>query len=224
MKVVFLKDVEGSGRVGEIKNVADGYARNFLLPRGLAAPATADAIKKGEARAAAEARRQAQLDEEAQTLAEKLSGAAIALTVKAGRRGRLFGSVTQADIAEEAMKLLGRDLDRHQVLLAEPIKQVGSYEITLQLTRNVQATLPLEVIPEGGPTEEQAEAEQEAAAQEETEATEEAEEATQAEQEETEATEEAEEATQAEQEETEATEEAEEATQAEQEEAAEEEK
>jgi large subunit ribosomal protein L9 len=194
VKVVFLKDVEGSGRVGEIKNVADGYARNFLLPRGLAAPATADAIKKGEARAAAEARRQALLDEGAQALAEKLAGAAIALTVKAGRRGRLFGSVTQADIAEEVTKLLGQELDRHQVLLAEPIKQVGSYEITLQLTRNVQATVPLELIPEGGPIEEMAEAEQEAeveavereevTAQEEAEATEEAEEATQAEHEE----------------------------------------
>jgi len=153
VKVVFLQDVEGSGRVGEIKNVADGYARNFLLPRGLAAPATADAIKRGEARAAAEARSQAQLDEQAQALAEKLAGSAITIVAKAGRKGRLFGSVTQADIAQEITNILGQEVDRHQVLLAEPIKEVGTHEFTLQLTRNVQPTISLEVLAEGEPAE-----------------------------------------------------------------------
>jgi large subunit ribosomal protein L9 len=153
VKVVFLQDVEGSGRVGEIKNVADGYARNFLLPRGLAAPATADAIRKGEARAAKEARRQAELDEQAQALAEKLASAPITIVAKAGRRGRLFGSVTQADIAQEVTNLLGQEVDRHQVLLAEPIKEVGSHEVVIQLTRNVQQAVSLEVQAEGGPAE-----------------------------------------------------------------------
>jgi large subunit ribosomal protein L9 len=157
VKVVFLQDVEGSGRVGEIKNVADGYARNFLLPRGLAAPATAAAIKKAEARAAAEARSQAQLDEQAQALAEKLAGSAITIVAKAGRKGRLFGSVTQADIAQEITNILGQEVDRHQVLLAEPIKEVGTHEFTLQLTRNVQPTVSVEVIAEGEPAEAQAE-------------------------------------------------------------------
>jgi len=163
VKVVFLNDVEGSGRVGEIKNVADGYARNFLLPQGLAAPATADAIKRAEAKAAAEARRQATLDEQAQALAEKLAGSAIIIVAKAGRRGRLFGSVTQADIAQEITNILGQEVDRHQVLLAEPIKEVGTHEFALQLTRNVQPTISLEVLAEGGPVEgEPAEAETEA--------------------------------------------------------------
>jgi large subunit ribosomal protein L9 len=161
VKVVFLNDVEGSGRVGEIKNVADGYARNFLLPQGLAAPATADAIKKGEARAAAEARRQATLDEQAQALAEKLAGSAIIIVAKAGRRGRLFGSVTQADIAQEITNILGQEVDRHQVLLAEPIKEVGTHEFALQLTRNVQPTVSVEVLAEGEPAEAEAEAEAE---------------------------------------------------------------
>ena len=161
MKVVFLQDVEGSGRVGEIKNVADGYARNFLLPRGLAAPATADAIKKAEARAAAEARRQATLDEQAKTLAEKLAGVAITIVAKAGSKGRLFGSVTQADIAQEVTNLLGQEVDRHQVLLAEPIKEVGTHEFALQLTRNVQPTVSVEVIAEGEPAEAQVETEAE---------------------------------------------------------------
>jgi large subunit ribosomal protein L9 len=174
VKVVFLQDVEGSGRVGEIKNVADGYARNFLLPRGLAAPATADAIRRGEARAAAEARSQAQLDEQAQALAEKLAGSAITIVAKAGRKGRLFGSVTQADIAQEITNLLGQEVDRHQVLLAEPIKEVGTHEFTLQLTRNVQPTISLEVLAEGGPVEgEPAEAQAEAETKEVAEQTEE---------------------------------------------------
>ena len=160
MKVVFLQDIEGSGRVGEIKNVADGYARNFLLPRGLAAPATAAAIKKAEARAAAEARSQAQLDEQAQALAEKLAGSAITIVAKAGRKGRLFGSVTQADIAQEITNILGQEVDRHQVLLAEPIKEIGSHEVVIQLTRNVQPTISLEVLAEGGPAEAEAETEE----------------------------------------------------------------
>ncbi len=158
MKVVFLKDVEGSGKVGEIKNVADGFARNFLLPRGLAAPATATAIKKGEAAAAAEARRQAQLDEQAQTLADKLA-AGVTITAKAGRKGRLFGSVTQADIAQEIATILGQEIDRHQVLLAEPIKEVGIHEVALQLTRNVRPNVLVEVVSEGGAVEEEAEPE-----------------------------------------------------------------
>ena len=164
MKVVFLQDVEGSGKVGEIKNVADGYARNFLLPQGLAAPATADAIKKAEARAAAEARRQATLDEQAQTLAEKLAGSAITIVAKAGRKGRLFGSVTQADIAQEITNILGQEVDRHQVLLAEPIKEVGTHEFALQLTRNVQPNVSVAVVAEGGTVEEEAEEEAKEAA------------------------------------------------------------
>jgi large subunit ribosomal protein L9 len=148
MKVVFLQNVEGSGRIGEIKEVADGFARNFLLPRRLAAPATPDAVKRAEALAAAEARRQAELDEEARTLAEKLT-APIVITVRAGEQGRLYGSVTAADIAEEASKLAGQEVDRHLMVLEEPIKEVGTYEIPLRLTHNVEATVMVEVVGEG---------------------------------------------------------------------------
>jgi large subunit ribosomal protein L9 len=148
MKVVFLQNVEGSGRIGEIKEVADGFARNFLLPRRLAAPATPDAVKRAEALAAAEARRQAELDEEARTLAEKLT-APIVITVRAGEQGRLYGSVTAADIAEEASKLAGQEVDRHLMVLEEPIKEVGTYEIPLRLTHNVEAMVMVEVVGEG---------------------------------------------------------------------------
>jgi large subunit ribosomal protein L9 len=156
VKVVFLKDVEGSGRIGEIKNVANGYARNYLLPKGLAAPATPDAIKKAEARAIVEAKKQALLDEAAQSVAERLAGASFTIIAKAGSKGRLFGSVTQADIADEVGKMLGHDVDRHQVLLAEPIKETGGYEITIQLTKNVRPVVSVKVAAEGAPVEEQA--------------------------------------------------------------------
>jgi large subunit ribosomal protein L9 len=147
MKVVFLQNVEGSGRTGDIKEVADGFARNFLLPRRLAAPATPDAVKRAEALAAAEARRQAELDGEARTLAEKLT-APIVITVRAGEQGRLYGSVTAADIAEEASKLAGQEVDRHLLVLEEPIKEVGTHEIPLRLTQNVEATVTVEVVSE----------------------------------------------------------------------------
>lgn len=150
MKVVFLKDVEGSGRVGEIKNVADGFARNFLLPRGLAAPATADAVKQGEARALKEARQQAALDERAQALADKLTSAPVAITAKAGSKGRLFGSVTQGDVAEHIAAVLGEELDRHEVVLPEPIKEVGAHQVIVRLSRNVQATVQVDIVAEGG--------------------------------------------------------------------------
>jgi len=159
MKVVFLQNVEGSGRTGEIKEVADGFARNFLLPRRLAAPATPDAVKRAEALAAAEARRQAELDEEARTLAEKLA-APIVITVRAGEQGRLYGSVTPGDVAEEASKLAGQEVDRHLLVLEEPIKEVGIYEIPLRLTHNVEATITVEVVAEGVVEEEKKEKEE----------------------------------------------------------------
>jgi large subunit ribosomal protein L9 len=145
MKVVFLQNVEGSGRTGEIKEVADGFARNYLLPRRLAAPATPDAIKRAEARAVAEARRQAELDEEARALTEKLT-APIVIAARVGEQGRLYGSVTSADIAEEVSKLVGQEVDRHLVMLAEPIKELGTYEVPLHLTRNVEATVTVEIV------------------------------------------------------------------------------
>jgi large subunit ribosomal protein L9 len=147
MKVVFLQNVEGSGRTGEIKDVADGFARNFLLPRRLAAAATPDAVKRAEARAVVEARQQAELDEQARALAEGL--VPIVITARVGEKGRLYGSVTSGDIAEEVSKLVGQEVDRHMLVLEEPIKDVGIYEVPLRLTRNVQATVMVEVVGEG---------------------------------------------------------------------------
>jgi large subunit ribosomal protein L9 len=156
VKVVFLEEVEGSGRIGEIKDVADGFARNYLLPRRLAAAATPADIRRAEVLAEKEARRQAVLDEEAQTVVDKISGALIAISARVGEQGRLYGSVTAANIADEVSKLAGRAIEHQQILLAEPIKELGTREITVKLTRNVEATVQVEVASEGAPPEAEA--------------------------------------------------------------------
>ncbi len=153
MKVVFLEEVEGSGRIGEIKEVADGFARNYLLPRRLAAAATPADIRRAEARAEKEARHQAVLDDEAQGVAEKLVGAVITIRARVGEQGRLYGSITAADIAEEVSKLAGREIEHRQVLLSEPLKELGTREIGIRLTRNVEAPVQVEVASEEGPAE-----------------------------------------------------------------------
>lgn len=151
MKVVFLQEVEGSGRTGEVKNVANGFARNYLLPRKLAAPATEHNIRLAQARAEAEAKHQAKLDAEATVMAEKLVGHTITLTAKAGPQGRLYGSVTARDIAEALEGPLGLVLEHRQVELEEPIRQVGVFEVPLRLSRNVRATAQVEILGEGMP-------------------------------------------------------------------------
>lgn len=149
MRIVFLEEVPGSGRIGEIKNVADGFARNYLLPRGLAAPATPEVVRRAEAKAVRENRRQEGLDAEARSLAEKLVGATFRMDVRAGEQGRLYGSVTSGDIAEQVSKLVGQEFDRHQVELAEPLKELGSFEVKLRLSRNVVQPVTVIVAREG---------------------------------------------------------------------------
>jgi large subunit ribosomal protein L9 len=169
VKVVFLQEVEGSGRTGEVKNVADGFARNYLLPRKLAAPATDHNIRVAQARASVEAKHQAKLDADAAALAERLVGHSVTLTVKAGPQGRLYGSVTARDVAEALEGPLGHMLEHRQVELEEPIRQVGVFGVPLRLSRNVRITVQVEVLgegmpaPETGPTEPAPAAEEEGA-------------------------------------------------------------
>jgi len=151
MKVVFLEEVEGTARVGEVKNVANGFARNYLLPRKLAAPATEHYIGIAQARAEKEARRHARLDEEArQYLVPKLEGRAITIEVRVGEQGKLFGSVTARDIAEALQEATGVELEHRQVDLREPIREPGSYEVTVRLSRSVQTKVAVNVEPLGG--------------------------------------------------------------------------
>ena len=148
MRVVFLNDVNGIARAGEIKNVADGYARNFLLPRKLAAAATTSTVQQAESRAKAIAKEQDKLDEAAQAVADQLGSAAVVIKARVGEGGRLFGSVTSSDIADAINERAGSNVEHRQIVLDAPIKEVGTYEVPVTLTRNVKATVNVEVAAE----------------------------------------------------------------------------
>lgn len=137
MKVYFLQDVPGVARAGEIKDVAEGYARNYLLPRKLAVAATEAVIEQARARQAAEARRAAREAEALRELAGRLEGMTVTIAVRAGKEGRLYGSVTAADIAEAIARQVGRPIDRRRVELAEPIRRTGEYEVVVRLGKDL---------------------------------------------------------------------------------------
>ena len=172
MKVVFMEEVEGTARVGDVKNVADGFARNYLLPRRLAAPATDHYITIAAARAEKEVRRQTRLDEEAQEhLVPRMEGQSVTIEVRVGEQGKLFGSVTARDIAEALQEATSVELEHRQVDLRQPIREVGSQEVTVKLTRNVHVPVTVNVEPLGGmPEVEEAEEAPEGAEEPETEA------------------------------------------------------
>ena len=150
MKVVFLQDVEGTAQVGDVKDVKNGFARNYLLPRGLAGPAVEPYLQRAGARAARETKRQDALDQDAAGVAEKLEGARITIVAKVGEQGKLYGSVTSVHIADEVAKLIGdEEFDHRKVLLPEAIKDVGVQNVRLRLTRNVEASVEVEVFAEG---------------------------------------------------------------------------
>ena len=151
MKVVFLEEVEGTARTGDVKNVADGFARNFLLPRNLAAPATKHYIAIAEQKATREAKRQDRVDGEARDrLFPLIDGQEMTIEVLVGEQGKLFGSVTSRDIAERLHKDTGVELEHRQVHLNQPIREIGTHEVPVRLTRNVIANITVHVHPEGG--------------------------------------------------------------------------
>ncbi len=148
MKIVLREDVEKLGRKGDLLEVADGYARNYLVPRGLAIVAT-----KGVVQQASSMRRNRQIrddrdKEAAQELATRLTLSPVQVTARAGEGGKLFGSVTSADIAAAVKNQTKVELDRRKITLAEPLKELGSAEVPVQLHTEVTATLVIEVVAE----------------------------------------------------------------------------
>lgn len=139
MRVIFLEDVAEVAKSGDLKEVADGYARNYLFPRKLAVIAAPSELKKLELRHQADARREAHLEQEAEDLAQKLGELTISLKVRAGAKDRIYGSVTSAAIAREVKRLSGHEIDKRSVELAEPIKDLGKHEVPIKLTKNVTA-------------------------------------------------------------------------------------
>ncbi|MCC6785792.1 MAG: 50S ribosomal protein L9 [Planctomycetes bacterium] len=145
MKVVFLQDVEGTARTGEVKEVAAGFARNFLLPQNLALPATRNAIEKANAEATRLAKAQAKADAEARVTLERITARPIVVKAKVGEQGRLYGSITNQDIADALRTPAKREVDRHTIELPEPIKELGDHTVAVKLTRNVGGDITVRV-------------------------------------------------------------------------------
>nr|HID12616.1 50S ribosomal protein L9 [Anaerolineae bacterium] len=150
MKIILTRDVPNLGQAGDVKDVATGYARNYLIPKGLAVKATSGALKEFERRRAAEARRTERLAARAEALAQRLSSITLTFEAKAGEKGRLYGSITPADIAEALEREVGERLDRRKHILSEPIRQVGEHTVSVRLAADVVAEVKVMVKPEGG--------------------------------------------------------------------------
>ena len=144
MQIILQEDVEKLGTRGQLVEVAEGYARNFLLPRKLALEATSGNLKRLDKMRAAFAKKEATEKESAQTLAGLLANVSLELSRKAGESDQLFGSVTTADIAE-ALEGKGYTIDRKKISLADPIKAMGEYDIPIKLYREVVANVKLVV-------------------------------------------------------------------------------
>ena len=134
MKVLFLQDVKGSARAGDVREVSEGYARNYLLPKSLAVPATAGAMKNvAYQKQISSAKTQRQHDEAA-ALATRLSAVSVTFKVKVGDQYRLYGSITSSDVAEAVEKAIGQPIDKHKVVLDEPIKHLGVYRVPIKVS------------------------------------------------------------------------------------------
>lgn len=156
MKVILTQDVKGVGRAGDLVEVADGFGRNYLVPRGLAVAATGGTLKAVEHQQAMVRRRLEREQAQARSLAERLEGARVVVRARAGESGRLFGSVTAADIAEALAAQLGATVDRRRVELEGAIKSLGTYPVTLRLAPGIAAQIQVVVEAEQGVGEGQA--------------------------------------------------------------------
>lgn len=145
MKVVLNQDVKGTGKKGQTVEVSDGYARNFLLRKNLAVEATQENINNAAAKEKAAQHKQAMQLAEAKAQAERLNGKQVTLKVKTGETGKLFGAVTNKEIAELLKKEFDYELDKKKIVLAEPIKQVGSYSVELKPYANVSCKITVTV-------------------------------------------------------------------------------
>ena len=146
MKVILRADIAGLGKRGDICDVASGYGRNYLLPRGLAIVATDGAVGQASAMRRARDLRDAQDREAAETIAQKLVARTISITARAGAEGRLYGSVTTSDVAEAVEAQTGIHLERKTLHVVEPIKSLGTHTVTAQLHHDVEFPITVEVV------------------------------------------------------------------------------
>lgn len=148
MKVVFLKDVSKIAKAGDVKEVADGYGRNFLIPKKLAALVNPGAASQIEAQLRAEAKKQGQIEADIAQMASQLEGKEVILKAKVGAKDRLFGSITSADIASELEKTSGVIIDRRKIELDEPIRQLGSFSLAIRLAKDIIPKIKVTVVEE----------------------------------------------------------------------------
>jgi large subunit ribosomal protein L9 len=146
VKLVLLADVKTLGRKGDVVDVADGYARNFLLPRKLAGEADKGALAQIESQRKAKERREAQELADARALAARIESAKFAVRAKAGGNGKLFGAVTNADVASAIAGTLSVEIDKHKIELGDQIKALGSYPVAIKLHRSVVAKAVVDVV------------------------------------------------------------------------------
>ena len=148
MKVVLLQDVAGQGKKGDVVNVAEGYARNYLIPRGLAALASEGKMKELSVQKESAAQKSRKIEEVARELAGKLENIRVTVRTKTGEGGRLFGSVNNKDIADAVAAQHKITLDKKKLVVKEPIKQLGTYAVAVKLHPSVQAEIRVDVVGE----------------------------------------------------------------------------
>jgi large subunit ribosomal protein L9 len=148
MKIILQRDVEKLGGPGDIVEVKDGYARNFLIPRGLAVQASKGALRHADRMKDAHAARQSRQKQEAETLAGRIGKTPVRIAAQAGEEGRLFGSVTSQDIADGLARSLGQKVDRRRINLGEPIRSTGTHVVQVHLHPEVNADITVEVVAE----------------------------------------------------------------------------
>lgn len=147
MKIILQREIDKLGSPGDVVDVADGYARNFLLPRGMAVRATRGAVRHVDSLKRAHSARVEQARAEAQQLADRLTAAPLRLEHQVGEEGKLFGSITSADLAEEIQRAHGLTIDRRDIHLEEPIRSAGTHEFRVHLHAEVAPVLTVEVVP-----------------------------------------------------------------------------
>jgi large subunit ribosomal protein L9 len=149
MEVILKEDIANLGKIGEVVRVRDGYARNYLLPRGLVLIANKKNIKTFEHQKKLVADQKQKVVRQAQAVGDELAGVSLVIAMRTGEEGRLFGSVTNIQI-EKALKAKGLNVDRRKIHLDEPIKTLGDYEIAIRLSADLTVPLKLSVVPEDG--------------------------------------------------------------------------
>jgi large subunit ribosomal protein L9 len=147
MKVILLQDVPNVGESGSIQNVSDGFARNYLIPQGLAEMGTPGRVKQAEQRIQAQQRKVERQEEEMRGLGDRIEGLRVEIEARVGKQGRLYGSITAPEIASEVSRALGEEIDRRKVVLSDPIRSTGEHEVEIHLVGRLRPKVTVAVKP-----------------------------------------------------------------------------